>query len=118
MLNFEYITKEGIKEYNPNWPQIPDHPCRILNSQRFCIYKKDALHNLINHQQSTDKFYLYANDPYEAEYKLLINKLEGAVIKHFHDSESFIEYSNDVDDIYKNIEEYNPKKERKNIDHI
>ena len=25
----------------------------------------------------------------------------------------FIEYSNDMDDIYKNIEEYNPNKERK-----
>ena len=56
---------------------------------------------------------MYANDPHEAEYKLLINKLEGAVIKHFHESESFIEYSNDVDDIYKNIEEYNPNKGRK-----
>ena len=30
-----------------------------------------------------------------------------------YDSESFIEYLNDMDDIYKNIEEYNPNKERK-----
>ena len=30
MFNFDYITKEYIKEHNPNWLQIPDHPCRIL----------------------------------------------------------------------------------------
>ena len=24
MINFDYITKENIKEYNPNWPQIPN----------------------------------------------------------------------------------------------
>ena len=30
MLNFDYALKEKIKEPNPKWPQIPDHPCRIL----------------------------------------------------------------------------------------
>ena len=30
-----------------------------------------------------------------------------------NDSKSFIEYANDMDDVYKNIEEYNPKKTRK-----
>ena len=30
MFNFRYITKEGIKEYNPNWPKIPENPYRIL----------------------------------------------------------------------------------------
>ena len=29
-------------------------------------------------------------------------------MKHLNDSKAFIEYSNDMDDIYKNIEEYNP----------
>ena len=33
MLNFDYITKEDIKEHNPNWPEILDHQCRI-NSWR------------------------------------------------------------------------------------
>ena len=28
-------------------------------------------------------------------------------------SKAFIEYSNDMDDVYKNIEEYNPNKKRK-----
>ena len=69
--------------------------------------------NLINHQPDVDKIYLYAKDPYEAKFKLLINKTESIGIKHFNDSASFIEYSNDKDDIYKNIEEYNPNKKAK-----
>ena len=30
MINFDYITKEDIKEHNANWPEISDHPYRIL----------------------------------------------------------------------------------------
>ena len=30
MFNFDYITKEDVKEHNSNWPEIPDHPYRIL----------------------------------------------------------------------------------------
>ena len=30
MINFDDIIKENIKEYNPNQPEIPDHPHRIL----------------------------------------------------------------------------------------
>ena len=30
MFKFDYITIENIKEHNPNWPEIPDHPNRIL----------------------------------------------------------------------------------------
>ena len=44
---------------------------------------------------------------------MLIHKRGGTSIKHFNDSDAFIEYSNDTDDIYKNIEEYNPKKKQK-----
>ena len=43
----------------------------------------------------------------------MIKKREGVGAKHFNDSKTFIEYSNDMDDIYKNIEEYNPNKKRK-----
>ena len=30
MINFDDDPKEDIKEYNANWPQIPDHQYRIL----------------------------------------------------------------------------------------
>ena len=38
------------------------------------------------------------------------NKRESTELKHLNDSKIFIEYSNDMDDIYKNIEENNPHK--------
>ena len=60
--------------------------------------------------------YLYVKDPYEAEYKFLINKRESAGLKYLNDSKAFIEYSNNIDDIYKkNIEKYNPNKRWKNL---
>ena len=113
MFNFDYITKEDIKEHNPNWPEIPDHPYRILIVGGSGSGKTNALLNLINHEPDIDKIYLYAKDPYEAKYQFLINKRESTGLKHFNDSKAFIEYSNDMDDIYKNIEEYNPNKKRK-----
>ena len=30
LINFENVTKQNIKKHNPTWPQIPDHPHRIL----------------------------------------------------------------------------------------
>ena len=56
------------------------------------------------------KIYLYAKDPYDAKYQFLINKRDITSLKHFNDSKDFIKYLNDMDDIYKNIEECNPPK--------
>ena len=107
MFNFDYITKEHIKEHNPNWPEIPDHPYRILITEGFGAGKTNVLFNFINHEPDIDKIILYAKDPYDAKYQLLINKRESIGLKYLNDSKTFIENSNDMDDIYKNIEEYN-----------
>ena len=56
---------------------------------------------------------MYAKDPYEAKYQYLINKREGVGIDHFNDPKAFIEQSNDMHDVYKNIDQYNPDKENK-----
>ena len=56
---------------------------------------------------------MYAKDLYEAKYQYLINKREGAGIYHFNDPKAFIEYLNDMRDVYKNIDEYNIDKENK-----
>ena len=69
--------------------------------------------NLIENQPDTEKIYLYAKDPYEAKYQYLNNKREGVGINHFKDSKAFIEYSNDMLDTYKNIDEYILDKENK-----
>ena len=46
---------------------------------------------------------------------MLISNFESTGLKHLNDSKTVIEYSNDMDDIYKNIEEYNPNKKRKTL---
>ena len=56
---------------------------------------------------------MHAEDPYEAKYQYLINKRKGVGIDHFNDPKAFIEYSNDMRDVYKNINYYNPNKENK-----
>ena len=60
-----------------------------------------------------DKIYRYAKDPYEEKYQYLINKREKVGLDHFNDPKAFIEYSNDMQDVYKNIERYNLGKKRK-----
>ena len=57
--------------------------------------------------------YLYAKDLYEPKYQFLINERESIRLKHFNDPKAFIEYSNDMLDVYKNINDYNPDKENK-----
>ena len=58
---------------------------------------------MINNQLDIDKIYLYAKDPYEDKYQYLINKRECVGINHLNDPKSFIEYSNDMHDVFKNI---------------
>ena len=112
MINFDY-TNENIIEHNSKWSYIPDHPYRILITGSSGSGKTNALLNLINNQPDIDKIYLYAKDPYESKYQFLINKHEEVGLDHFNDPKTFIEYSNDMRDVYKNIEDYNPGKERK-----
>ena len=113
MINFDDIVKENIKKQNPNWPQIPDHPYRILITGGSRSGKTNSLFNLINQQSDIDEICLYAKDLFEAKYQFLINKKESAGLKDFSDFKAFFEYSNDMDEIYKNIEDYNPIKKRK-----
>ena len=95
--------KENIKEHNLNWPQISVNSYLLLIIGGSGSGKTNLLINLISHQPDIDKIYLYAKDPYEAKYQLLINKRESTDLKHLNDSKAFIENSIDLDDIYKNI---------------
>ena len=69
--------------------------------------------DLINEQKDIDKFYLYAKDLSESKYEFLIKNHENAGIKHVNDPKAFIECSNTIDDIYENIDDYNPNRKRK-----
>ena len=72
-----------------------------INNRRRRIGAKNVLLNLINNQPDIDKIYLYAKDLYEAKYKYLINIHEKVGIDHLDDPKVFIEYSNDMHDVYK-----------------
>ena len=113
MINFDECTNENKINHNPNWPYIPDHPYRILIVSGSESGKTNTLLNLINNQPDIHKIYLYAKDPYEDKYQILIKKRESVGLKHFIDPKAFIEYSNDMHDVYENINDYNPDKENK-----
>ena len=96
-----------------NWPYIPDHPYRILIIGDSGSGIANALLNVIENQLNIDKIYLYAKDQYEAKYQYLINIRESAGLNHLNDPKAFIVYSNNMQDIYKDIDEHNVDKERK-----
>ena len=102
MINFDDYTNENKTEHNSKWLYIPDHPYRILIVGGSGSGKTNALLNLINNQPDIDKIYLYAKDPYETKYQYLINKREKVGLDHINDPKDFIEYSNDMQDVYKN----------------
>ena len=79
--NIVLYYKRRQKKHNPNWPEIPDHPYRILIIGGFGSGKTNALLNLINNEPDIDKIYLYAKESLEEKYQLLINKRESMGFK-------------------------------------
>ena len=113
MINLDSITNESNKEHKEKWPYIPDHPYRILTVGSG---KTNILVNLIKEQDNCDlidKIYLYGRDLSEPKYQFLIKKREGAVIKHYNNPNTFIEFSNAMDDVYESINDYNPIRKKK-----
>ena len=114
MINFDDYANENKTEHNLKWPYIPDHPYRILIIGGSGLGKTNALLNLIKNQPDIDKIYLYAKDPYEAKYQYLIHEREKVGLDHFNDPKTFIKKcSNDMLDVYKNIDDYSPDKKEK-----
>ena len=79
--------------------------------------KTNTLLHLINNLHPIDKMYLYAKDTlvrvYEPKYEYLINKREQAGIKNLNDPHAFIEYSDDMNDVLDDINDYNKNRDKK-----
>ena len=75
--------------------------------------KTNALLNVINKHDDIDNIYFYVKDLSEPKYEVLIEKRENAGTKHLNDSKAFIEYSNTMDNVFNNINYYNPSRKRK-----
>ena len=104
MFNLDTVT---CKNDNKNWPY------RMLIGPSGSG-KTNALLNLVQKDNNfIDKIYLYAKYLEEPKYQLFIKKRENAGIKYLNDPNAFIEYSNTMDDVYDNIDDYNPKRKRK-----
>ena len=97
--------------HNPNWPYIPNHLYRILIIGGSGSEKPNVLLNLI--KPDFDKIYLNIKDPLESKYQLLINGREKLGIEIWKNPKAFIDYSQTVNGVYENLEEYNLTKERK-----
>ena len=115
MINLDTRINENNKKPSEKWPCIPDHPYRIIIIGGSGSAKTNALINLINEQNDIDKIYLYARDLSEPKYEYLIKKREDAGIKHLNNPNAFIECSNAMDDVYENINDYNPTRKRKKL---
>ena len=115
MINLDSITNENNKEHNEKWPYIPDHPYRILIIGGSGSGKTNALLNLINEQYNIDRIYLYAKDLSEPKYEYLIKKHQNAGIKYLNDPNAYIECFNTIDDVYENINDYNPRRKGKKL---
>ena len=112
MFNLDAITNKNKKDNDKKWPY------RMLITGPSGSGKTNASLNLIQKQDNEkliNKIYLYAKDLSEARYQLLIKKREDERIKNLDNPSTFIEYSNTMDGVYNNIDDYNPKRNRKTL---
>ena len=94
MINYDDVMKENIKDHNPNWLQITNHPYRILIIGGSGSGKTNALFNLIKIQDDDDysiinKIYLHVKDPNETKYQNLFKRLEKNGLENLKDPEAF-----------------------------
>ena len=104
-FNLDKLVNEKQKE--DNWP------FRMLIIGPSGSGKTNLLLHLIDKLHPIDKIYLYAKDLSELKYEYLINKREQAGIKMLQNTKAFIEYYDDMNDVFENINDYNKKRNKK-----
>ena len=81
-----------------------------INNGRFRIWKSKCIIEFNRKPTDIDRIYFYVKDPYKAKYQYLIKICQKVGIDHHNDPRASTEYSNDMHDVYKNINYYNPDK--------
>ena len=109
MLNLDDIVSNKKKSSSEN----DDWPFRMLIIGPSGSGKTNTLLNLIDKFHPIDKIYLYAKDLHEPKYEYLINKREQAGIKILNDPHAFIEYSDHMNDVPDDINNYNKNRDKK-----
>ena len=109
MLNLDDIASNKKKSSSEN----DDLPFRMLITGPSGFGKTNTLLHLINKFHPIDKIYLYAVDTDEKKYQYLINKRKQVGIKNLNDPHAFIEYSNDMNDVLEDINNYNKNRVKK-----
>ena len=108
MLNLDNIVSNKNENKDNDWPF---RMLIIIGASG--SGKTNVLLHLRNNLHCIDKIYLYAKDIHEPKYEYLINKIEQAGIKNLHDPKAFIEYSDDMDDVLDDINNYNKNRDKK-----
>ena len=109
MLNLDNIISNKKKSSLED----SDWPFRMLIIGPSGSGKTNTLLHLINDLNPIDKIYLYAKDLHEPKYEYLINEREQAGIKNLNDPHAFIEYSDDMNDLLDDTNNYNKSRDKK-----
>ena len=102
MINLDNIVSNKKKSSSEN----DEWSFRMLIIGSSGSGKTNTLLHLINNFHPIDKMYLYAKDTEEKKHQYLINK-------DLNDPHAFIEYSNDMNDVLEDINNYNKNKDKK-----
>ena len=120
MLNLDNIVSNKNENKNttgstaePSSSERNNWPFRMLIIAPSGSGKTNTLLHLINNLHPIDKIYLYAEDLHEPKYEYLINKREQAGMKNLNDPHAFIKYSDDMNDVLDDINNYNKNRDKK-----
>ena len=108
MLNLDNI----VSNKNTGFSEDNDWPFRMLIIGLSGSGKTNTLIHLMNNLHPIDNIYLYAKDIHEPKYEYLINKTEQAGIKNLNDPQAFIEYSDGMNDVLDDINNYNKNRDK------
>ena len=110
MINLDNVINKNNENNDKDWPfrMLIIGPSGSGKTNELLL-----IQNLNYNNNPIDKIYLYAKDLSEPKYEFLINNREKAGIKKFSDSNAFIEYSNTMNDVFENIDDYNTKRKRR-----